>query len=148
VRALLGGTLDASLRPAFARECADTNRRRALVLLPILIVVHVVHMGIFHTSAVERAALPARVLVWRDGIVLTHLVTFAIACGLYVVGRSRDRRAAAFVGPATALLYLLHGAFIAGVDQLAITSVTPFVGYCLASASSSPCRRLPRSPST
>jgi hypothetical protein len=131
VRALLGGSLDASLRAAFARECETTNHRRALVLLPILLAVHVVHMGIFHTSPAERAALPPRVLVWRDGIALTHLVTFAVACALYLFGRSRHRRAPALLGPATGLLYLLHGAVIAGVDQLAITSVTPYVGYCL-----------------
>ena len=35
------------------------------------------------------------------------------------------------LGPVTAAAYLVHAAVVAGIDQIAVTSVTPFIGYAL-----------------
>jgi serine/threonine-protein kinase len=130
-RDLLGAPLDAALRAPFARECAETNRRRLAVLLPLMAVAHLAHVAVFATLGAERVSLAPRVLQWRDAVALTHFVTFAFAAALAVVARSRSPAAAARIGPLAALTYLLHGAIIVGVDQLRVTSVTPFVGYAL-----------------
>ena len=118
------------LRDAFARENAETGRRRAAVLVPLMAVAHLIHIAIFVTTGAARAAMDPSTLRWRDGIALTHAVTFALAVPLAVVAlRARKDGATPLLGPLVVLLYLLHGAIIVGVDQLTVTGVTPFVGY-------------------
>jgi serine/threonine-protein kinase len=130
--AWFGAPINEELRPAFALERAQGNRRRLLVLLPLMILGHAVHVAVFHLSAAERAALEPRVVQWRDAIVLAHAATLAIAVVLAVgIVRFGRARSAWLFAPLTGAVYLIHGAVVAGIDQLAVTSVTPFVGYCL-----------------
>jgi hypothetical protein len=125
-------SLERDLREAFDQEVADTNRRRLLVLLPLMVVAHAIHVAVFRVSVLERAALAPRIVEWRDAVVTAHAVTLAIAAVLAVaVWRFGRGRAGRLFGPATAATYLVHGALVAGIDQLSVTSVTPFIGYSL-----------------
>ena len=116
----------------FEDEIAEVNVRRASVLVPLMVLAHVVHVLVFRTSGATRATLAPVVLRWRDGIALTHAVTLLFALPLAIVAiRARTRSKPRWLGAAVSLLYLLHAAVVVSVDQLQITSVTPFIGYCL-----------------
>jgi serine/threonine-protein kinase len=131
-RALFRPGLDPALRDAFATEVALANQRRLRVLLPLVCVGHLLHTAVFWPSAAQRAALPARVLEWRQDVALVHGATLLVAAALaFVAFRRAAGRPSRLLGPATALTYLLHAAVVVGVDQLTVTSVTPFIGYCL-----------------
>ena len=60
-----GVPLDGDKHAAFAAEVAGTNRRRMLVLFPLLIVGHAIHIAIFHVTPAERAMLAPRIVEWR-----------------------------------------------------------------------------------
>jgi serine/threonine-protein kinase len=133
VRRWFGPPLAPDVRAAYEAERSATNGRRLVVLLPLLVVGHAVHVAAFGVVGAERAALDPQILRWRDGIALTHAVTLVVSAALvasYAFSRRRER-AARWIGPVGALIYVLHGAIIAGIDQLSVTSVTPFVGYAL-----------------
>ena len=70
-----GAPLDPALNQRFELELAETTRRRLLVLFPIVLVGHSVHIWVFHTSAAQRAVLDPNILRWRDGIARAHLAT-------------------------------------------------------------------------
>jgi hypothetical protein len=131
----LGAPLAAPLREAFAQELSDTNRRRLLVLLPFMVVTHAIHLAVFRVSFSERSMLSPRIVRWREGIATTHGVTLLVAAALaFALWRFGRGRAGRWLSPATAATYLVHGAVVAGIDQLSVNSVTPFVGYCLGAA--------------
>jgi hypothetical protein len=154
----------------FDEEMALLNRRRLLVVLPLMVVVHVVHAAVFHVPAAERATLSPRIAMWRDGIVAAHGVTLAV--NLTILGAALLFRGSAgplarlglrgsagplprlglrgsagplphlglrgsagplphLLGPLAAATYLLHGAVVAAIDQLSVTSGTPVIAYCL-----------------
>ena len=100
--------------------------------MPLFAVIHVLHIAAFRPSAADRASLSPVTLHWREGVMLVHAVTLLlllpILSALFAVGKQREYR---FLGPAVGLLYLLHAAVVVAVDQAVITSVTPFIGYCL-----------------
>lgn len=117
---------------SFEIEMARVNRRRLLVLLPVMAIAHLVHIAVFHVPDGERASLAPRLVEWRDGIVTAHAATLALALVLLAaMVRLRDSRAAQLLAPIAAATYVVHGAVVAAIDQLSVTSVTPFVGYCL-----------------
>ena len=128
------GPPDPALVPAFWRELDEVNRRRLRVMLPLMVVVHAIHVAVFRTSAVQRAALDPTVARWRDGLADVHAATLVVAIVLAVAVFRAKGRATRVLAPLTAAVYLAHGAVIVGVDQLTVTSVTPFVGYCLGTA--------------
>ena len=131
----LDAPLDSGVRAEFERELADTNRRRLLVLLPFMMVAHAIHAAIFHVSTAERAELAPHIVRWRDGVAAAHGATLLVAGMLAVaLWRFGKGRAGRWLGPATAATYLIHGAVVAGIDQLSVNSVTPFVGYCVGAA--------------
>ena len=120
---------------AFLDDAAQANCRRVLPLAPLVLVGHAIHVFVFRTTEATRATLAPEMVRWRDSVALVHAVTFAVtfllALGILRWGRTR---AARWLGPAIALTYLLHGAIIAGVDQLSVmgaNGVAPFIGYCL-----------------
>lgn len=131
-RSWVGAPLAGTLRGAFDQEVAETNRRRLLVLLPLMAVAHAIHLAVFRVSPLERNAIAPHIVHWRDEVAAAHAVTLVIAVALAIAvwqfGRSR---AGHWLGPLTAATYLMHGALVAGIDQLSVTSVTPFIGYCL-----------------
>lgn len=131
-RSWLGAPLDGAQRDAFARETREANYRRLRILLPLMTVGHAIHVVLFRASGADRASFAPNVLRWRDALVATHAATFVVAA-LLTIGVLRFGRTAAarVLGPVTAATYVVHGAVIAGVDQLTVTSVTPFVAYCL-----------------
>jgi hypothetical protein len=131
--ARLGPPLPEGLRGAFADEIAETARRRGAAFLPVMAVAHLLHVAVFGTFGSARATVAPAVLQWRDGIALVHAVTFVLAAALavFALGRRRGAPPPRALGPLMAALYLHHGAVIAAVDQLQVTSVTPFVGYAL-----------------
>lgn len=132
IRSWVGGPLAPELREDFSRDVAEGNHRRLAVLLPLMTVVHVIHVALFWTFAPVRSALPAATLAWRDGLVLTHAGTAALALVLSLVARFKlSRRGAQVLSFASVTLYLVHGAVISGVDQLKVPNVNAFVSYCL-----------------
>ncbi|HTQ45592.1 MAG TPA: serine/threonine-protein kinase [Polyangiaceae bacterium] len=127
--------LPPGLESAFQDDFARANVRRLLVIAPLVLVGHAVHVVVFHTTAATRATMSPEMAHWRNGVALVHAVTIVFTLSLAVAmvlwGRTR---AARFLGPAAALIYFVHGAAIAGVDQLQVmgaNGVAPFIGYCL-----------------
>jgi hypothetical protein len=119
---------------AFLDATTDTNRRRMRVLLPIMAVVHLVHVVIFWTDDVQRAALEPVVAHWRDGLVAVHLATAIAALPLALLAWRTGHRLMRWLGPAAGLVWLLHAAAIAGVDQLVVKNVAVFMGYAFGMA--------------
>jgi serine/threonine-protein kinase len=115
--------------PAFARELSETNTRRLRVLLPLLCAVHAFHIGFFWW---QGTAVDAETWPWRVALIFAHagtmVVTLILTAILFGAGR---RRTLVFLGPATAALYLAHGAIVAGIDQIHSTNLNAFVGYAL-----------------
>jgi hypothetical protein len=129
---LRGPSLPSQLRRQFADEVAATNRRRLRALLPLAVLLHLAHVAVFITTGEKRAALAPIVVRWRDGIALTHAITLAIALVIgALVLRKGGGKLDRWLGPVAAATYLAHGAIIAGVDQLSVPTVTPFIGYSL-----------------
>ena len=132
VRVWLGGPLEGTLREAFLAEVAEADVRRLRVLLPIMVVLHLVHIALFRTTDSMQATLAPAVVRWRHDLVLAHAATLVLALALTAVVYSRARaRFARLLGPAAALVYIVHGAVIAGIDQLSMANVTVFIGYSL-----------------
>jgi hypothetical protein len=135
VASWFGPPLESHVHDAFLDEQNETNWRRMRILLPIMVGLHLVHVAIFWTTPEESSALAPHLAQWKDGLVLVHGVTAAVVAGLAIVailwGRSRR---ASFLWPLLAIVYLLHGAAIAGVDQLNSPNVSPYMGYCMALA--------------
>jgi serine/threonine-protein kinase len=128
------GSPDSALAPAFRDELDEANRRRLRVMLPLMVVVHAIHVAMFRTTAAERAALDPVVVRWRDGVTEVHEVWFVVAVVLTVAVFRVKGAAARVLAPLTAAAYLAHGVVVVGIDQLTLTSVTPFIGYCLGTA--------------
>jgi serine/threonine-protein kinase len=135
IRQWLVPPLDPGLESAFQDDFAHANCRRLLVFAPLVLVGHAIHVAVFRATPQMRASLPPDMVRWHDGVALVHAVTFVVTLGLAIgmlrYGRTRAER---FLAPAAALTYSLHGAAIAGVDQLSImgaNGVAPFIGYCL-----------------
>jgi eukaryotic-like serine/threonine-protein kinase len=120
---------------ALSVELADVNRRRLRVLAPVMALVHTAHVALFHVSAQARATLPAEVVRWRDGLVVAHswMIAFCVVGGV-LAWRVRSPVVARALGPATAIAYLVHGAVCTGLDQIVVSNVTAYVGYCIAIA--------------
>jgi hypothetical protein len=121
------------LREGFAAEAAETNARRLRALLPLMVVLHAVHMALFRVGAAARASLSPNLLAWHDDLVLAHAGTlaFALAPAILLYRPRALERPSPLLGPVVALGYLVHGAVIAGIDQLAMANVTVFIGYAL-----------------
>src|SRR5262249_54831246 len=64
----------------------------------------------------------------------THAVTLVVILAMTVWAwrpPRAERKGDRWLGPAIVGVYLAHAAIIAGVDQLAVPSVAPFLAYCL-----------------
>ncbi len=125
--------LEPALEEPFEDQIAAQNRRRLLVVAGPVLLMHAVHVALYRTTDAQRLLLRPEVARWGDAVALVHSVTFAITASLLVglLGSGGTRRAR-WLAPAAVLTYLLHGAVIAGVDQISTASgVAPFIGYCL-----------------
>jgi len=120
---------------AFAREVADTNRRRLRVLGPIMIAVHLVHVWVFRVAAEQQSTLASDLLRERHGLMLVHAAMVPITgCLTVLVFRSRSDVIARLMGPLVATLYLVHGALCTYFDLITHQAVTVYVSYCLGMA--------------
>jgi hypothetical protein len=117
---------------ATAAAIAELNRRRLRVLGPLMACLHLAHVIFFHVPPSLRATLPAATLRWRDGLVAAHAATLPAALLLtWLAYRQRDRRITRWLPPAAALLYLVHGAVVASLDQIVSANISAYIGYCI-----------------
>jgi serine/threonine-protein kinase len=127
--------LPSELEPAFHDDFAQASCRRLLLLAPLVLAGHAAHVAFFYTTGPARAALDPTIVRWHDSVAWVHAVTFVVTLGLgLAILRWGRTRAARYLAPAVALTYFLHGAAIAGADQLSLmgaNGVAPFIGYCL-----------------
>jgi serine/threonine-protein kinase len=117
----------------FAAEVAAQNRRRLLIIGGPVLAMHVAHVAVYRTTDAQRPLMSPEVARWGDAVATVHSATFVVTAllmlGLWRWGLTRWGR---WLAPAAVLTYLLHGAVIAGVDQISTASgVAPFIGYCL-----------------
>jgi serine/threonine-protein kinase len=111
---------------------SEINRRRVRVLGPLMVLLHLLHIAFFHVPPHLRATLPAETLRWRDGLCLVHGLTLPpVLIVSWLAFRVTTPRIARFYGPATALIYLVHGAIIAGIDQIVSSNISAYIGYCM-----------------
>lgn len=111
---------------------ADLNRRRLRVLAPLMVVLHAAHAVFFHVPAAARSALSPDTLRWRDDIFAAHVLTlpFALAASI-VAWRARSAVIIRWLAPSAALVYVIHGAACASIDQLVSTNTSAYIGYCI-----------------
>jgi hypothetical protein len=112
------------------QEEQDSLRSRLLAVLPLMIGLHIVHLFLTMPWSPLRAMVDDPVVhLWADWLLLVHVCT-GIAV-LVPLGLAFFRRASRWVGPLTAMTYLLHGAAVAGIDQLNSGTILPYMGYAL-----------------
>jgi serine/threonine-protein kinase len=122
--------LDPALEPLFARELDELHRRRLRVLLPLMCLLHLAHALFFYVPQHVRAALPPDVLRWRDGLVLAHGIMVPIIATLVLLGYPAARvRRMRWIAPVAGAVYLQHGAFVAGIDQIVSSNISAYIGY-------------------
>ena len=116
----------------FGDELAELNRRRLRVLAPLMAVLHVAHVMLFYVPVARRPSLSADFLRWHHGIVVAHAAMIPLALALtWLAWGPRRPSLLALAAPVMATAYLVHGALCSGFDQIVITSLTPYVAYCL-----------------
>ena len=121
-----------ALRDAFARDVADLNRRRLRVIGPIMVVVHIVHAGLFRRWAADPDTFDAATIVALNRFVIVHWAMVAVTGALTVmVFRSASQRVARAMGPVVATLYLTHGGLATAIGLESTRSVSTYIGYCL-----------------
>ncbi|MGZ3428303.1 MAG: protein kinase domain-containing protein [Polyangia bacterium] len=132
VRRWFGATFAGERDAPFADEIAAVNRRRLLVMAPLMTLVHLAHVTLFHVSSPARATLSADVVRWRDGLVVAHgwMIVYCVVVGT-IAWRTRRPLLLRLLGPLTATAYLVHGAICTGLDQIVVSNVTAYVGYCI-----------------
>ncbi|MGZ3443026.1 MAG: protein kinase domain-containing protein, partial [Polyangia bacterium] len=132
VRRWFGATFAGKRDAPFADEIAAVNRRRLLVMAPLMTLVHLAHVTLFHVSSPARATLSADVVRWRDGLVVAHgwMIVYCVVVGT-IAWRTRRPLLLRLLGPLTATAYLVHGAICTGLDQIVVSNVTAYVGYCI-----------------
>lgn len=115
----------------FAFEDARANLGRVIAAVPLLVVLHVVH--VVALGGMPRGS-DANTELWRDQIIASHAVMAAFIVLVGVAGiwaRARldplSHRPALSVGVALVIGYLAFAAWVAGVDQLVTTNITPYV---------------------
>jgi hypothetical protein len=125
--------LEPELIEPFEQSVAAQNRRRLLVVAAPVLLMHVVHVFLYRTTEARRLVRAPDVARWGDAVALTHAITFVVTLVMTVaLWRWGTTRIGRWFAPICVLNYLVHGAVIAGVDQIATPSgVAPFIGFCL-----------------
>jgi serine/threonine-protein kinase len=122
--------LDPALESEYAAETDEVHRRRLRILLPLMCGLHLAHALYFYVPSHARSGLPPDVLRWRDGLVLAHASMVPLIATLALLGyRAVNVRRMRWIAPAAGALYLQHGAFVAGVDQLVSSNISAYIGY-------------------
>jgi hypothetical protein len=120
--------LEPGLEPRFVDDITELNRRRLRVLAPIMLALHMVHLAIFYTPPSARATLGPEIVRWRDLLVLAHSATIPLTL-LAAILAYRPRRVR-WLGALIAFVYLQHGAWVAGIDQIVSNNISVYIGYC------------------
>src|SRR5579859_7121833 len=121
--------LDPAMEARFADETVELHRRRLRLMGPVMLALHLAHVLYFHVAASQRASLAPDVVRWRDLLVVAHSAMLPpLLVILLLVYRDRRHR---WIGPLAAFLYLQHGAWVAGIDQIVSSNVSVYIGYCL-----------------
>ncbi len=120
---------------AFPAEIADINRRRLRALVPVMVVVHLLHVAFFYVRPSVRATLGPDVARWRDWLTLAHGVMVPLTLlGSLLLFRVTAVRYARFFGPVISGVYLLHGAWVSSIDQIVSSNISAYIGYSLGAA--------------
>ena len=127
---------DAPLLSADQEKRLAEEDRRVMVgrlrwIMPLMIVMNLVHIAItYYQSPFRSYDHTPQVLHWADIVHVVHATTALVALVptllLFV-----SKRPPSWLGPVSGLIYLLHGAVIAGVDQLSSGTILPYLGYAL-----------------
>jgi FtsH-binding integral membrane protein len=113
-------------------ESAELNRRRLRVLAPLMAALHAAHVAMFYVPAAVRASASADWVRWRTGILSAHAAMLPVVLGVtWLAWRGRSPSVMRAAGPVLATAYLVHGALCSGFDQIVVTTLTPYIGYCL-----------------
>jgi protein kinase-like protein len=116
---------------AFARDVAETNRKRLRVLAPLMVSLHIVHLGIFYTPKTLRFSLEPDVLRWRDGLIVAHGVMVPIVLAMmFLVYRAQNPRVVGLIAPILSIAYMIHGGIVTGLDQILLSNITTYIGFC------------------
>jgi serine/threonine-protein kinase len=133
--------LDPAEAAAFDVEVADINRRRLRVLAPIMVCLHVLHIALFYPPPSLRFSLEPDQLRWRMYLVYAHAAMIPIALALaWAVYRARRAGTLALVGPVVAIAYMIHGGIVTGIDQILLSNITTYMGFCFGIAMVFVCR--------
>src|SRR5262245_55533344 len=98
---------------AFAHDLAETNRRRLIVLAPLMLCLHIVHLGIFYSPRNLRFSLEPDVLRSRDGLIVAHAAMVPIVLlMIYLVYRAQNLRVVGLIAPVLAVAYMIHGGIV------------------------------------
>jgi hypothetical protein len=115
-------------------EIDQNNLRRIIILFFIMVPVHLVHIIIFYQAMIgESSTSDSVTTTWRMGIIHAHLaiLTLALFAGLlatYLYRKKIDSGSTVRILTAiVAFLYLLFGALVCIIDQLATSSINPYL---------------------
>lgn len=114
----------------FRAEVGATNTTRVRAIAPFFALVHAAHVFVFTHGPMGRA--PAE-LAWRGHVARAHAIMMGVAITLGALATFPRRpgpwraRLDAWLGPSTAVAYLVYSAVVAGIDQQVVPSVTPWI---------------------
>ncbi|MBO6936039.1 MAG: GGDEF domain-containing protein [Deltaproteobacteria bacterium] len=116
---------------AIRDEVHRTNAQRARLLGPMLVLVHLVHVVVFHFFDVSAGARVAVAEQWRARLVVAHATAAVVTAGLALTNLRRSSTVAGRALPLVGAFYLVHGAWVASIDQLVTPAMTPYVISCV-----------------
>ncbi len=96
-------------------------------LLVAMLLLHIGHVIAFRVGAEEQ--LTEQLLAWRHAVVYTHAATVLVVALLALGAWLLPARAMRWLTPLAAASYLVHGAAIAGADQLNTPTTGPYMAF-------------------
>ncbi|MCB9670479.1 MAG: serine/threonine protein kinase [Alphaproteobacteria bacterium] len=128
--AFRGVVLSDDQRDRLDREERELNQWRLRWILPLMILMNAAHVFFLMRGTLTEGSIPVGLEDWTRGLLAVHAVTGLVALvplALAYLLREPGR----WLGPLAALVYQLHAAAVAGVDQLNHGTVAPYVAYAL-----------------
>lgn len=111
-------------------EAMAVNRWRLQRVLPLMIVMNLFHVAFLTPDSPIGHTFPPELTQWADGLYWVHAITAVVALVPLALALL-VRRPLPWLGAFGVLVYQLHAAAIAGVDQLNHGTVAPYVGYAI-----------------